>query len=1110
MASLQPPLTIISDSGANSQNFQPPAATWFDEDPLHFVALEARPLRNNNSNSGQSLRSGRGSFRSSIVSGVGSIDSALLAAASNSSRTLGEGGDDGGDDEDDDDLPSEIVQYQAFGLPKHHHHINSQHQRSQKNTDAENNQGDNDKDGSGSVASIYRQPISAFDAAKKAAQGNLKTLTTEISVAFPLPFLLATMDISDPTVMGDDDTLLTDDPTVMAVRRIPILAKFSPKMGGTMRFLACQYTPTMVRIATVEGQNTPVVERRLSGGKSFNRRLSHGSEGGRKSDHKTNNLHWTIDLSYHADPIASTPEKMPDFHGGSNRSMFGKLIEEEGVDPGTTTIIGGGVLWSAREDTGGDITSLDLIVVATTAVIVYNVNIAKGHVSLVKTQVLPHALAASFWYESVTRTLVIGSYKANPLQDSGASKKRHSLTLDDLDSSNRGTTFPSAVMSMKTLFFPSENSTTSTVETLPSFCVGTLREVESKGGLDKRHALMLSMESFDSTKTEHLLKKSGADKAVVLPTQIFLVNLYGSVYCVELGSLGSGQGIGLTKLDREGGCIHVKHHNFDALKGDDLIDVESTISVGVIDNLLCIFSKKAETTYFLDVAEIFSDDHRLYRECIKRIEPEIHDENLAFLAPQYFLDTSGQGLLYRVVLSLPLILECVSPTACLIPFLLRRDGPRDTIRKHIMGRFSTLVEKRDMKSLRTWLGVVIDQYSKSEVALKSDYESTVKLLSKCSLVSFSDIEDADESKVVGHIMVPKSCGQILTQTEILQMILLPHALSAINHGNLRNLRFISSLAIHYFVELERRRIAPSVALQCLVIALLRRTGENAELSSFLSARQSQWTVTRRRRLMSLPTATKMYFENPGAIPYAETLFLIATEEVDDKASVPSTPSTTRQLISYATTILLGCGATFLAVRCLLSAGLLNDAINVCTKKIKPNNKPDTEGTTFSEGTKAKDFFRAAVLNANNQSSVAERCKSFYHLHCFLKQWDPSTFTLESRKIKVSPRGGSTERIRKTSFRVAEDFDSVIVEQSAFAHECPRFPDELFGGKESICCKKLRAMFGYAQSISTAGNQLDKKLARAGKPRTGGGRGGASFAKSMPNINADPDSDDYMG
>ena len=125
------------------------------------------------------------------------------------------------------------------------------------------------------------------------------------------------------------------------------------------------------------------------------------------------------------------------------------------------------------------------------------------------------------------------------------------------DESNKSTSFPSAVMAMKTLFF-SEDSPM--VETLPTFAVGTLREVAAQEE-DEGHELTLSLESFDfpPTKLEKIQQKEHSESAVVLPTEIFLVNLYGSVYCVELGSLGSGQGVGLTKLDREAGCIHVRH-----------------------------------------------------------------------------------------------------------------------------------------------------------------------------------------------------------------------------------------------------------------------------------------------------------------------------------------------------------------------------------------------------------------------------------------------------------------------------------------------------------------------------------------------------------------------
>ena len=46
----------------------------------------------------------------------------------------------------------------------------------------------------------------------------------------------------------EDDTIMTGQTqqTIALARRIPILAKFSPKMSNGVRFLALQYTPTWV------------------------------------------------------------------------------------------------------------------------------------------------------------------------------------------------------------------------------------------------------------------------------------------------------------------------------------------------------------------------------------------------------------------------------------------------------------------------------------------------------------------------------------------------------------------------------------------------------------------------------------------------------------------------------------------------------------------------------------------------------------------------------------------------------------------------------------------------------------------------------------------------
>ena len=104
----------------------------------------------------------------------------------------------------------------------------------------------------------------------------------------------------------------------------------------------------------------------------------------------------------------------------------------------------------------------------------------------------------------------------------------------------------------------------------------------------------------------------------------------------------------------------------------------------------------------------------------------------------------------------------------------------------------------------------------------------------------------------------------------------------------------------------------------------------------------------------------------------------------------------------------------------------------------------------------------AISNARKQNTMSERCKAFYFLHGFLQQWDQSVFAMESRKIKVSRRGASEEQRMRRSFLSGEDIDTIVVEQSVLAHDCPRFPDDLFGGKESVYCQSLRAMYGYVK------------------------------------------------
>mmetsp|Transcript_11168 Transcript_11168/g.19085 ORF Transcript_11168/g.19085 Transcript_11168/m.19085 type:complete len:1016 (-) Transcript_11168:33-3080(-) len=1014
MAYLQPPLTIISSdnndhaklsssttsarhqhSKSSVESFRLPAATWFDEDQTHFVALEERIA--------DPYESRRTSFTS------GSLISGFESLITNTTDP----------DEEESSAEFEVVRYQAFGLPRQNiSKVNSNSSSEQRYHPFEDynilDGGDDMSDDNSQEdldTSHKTNNLSAFEsAAKKAAKEHKnKSLVTEIAVSFQLPSSLANVENrEEQSTSGntDDNTTTDDDTTVMLARRIPILAKFSPMVNG-VRYLALQYTPTMIRIAAVEG-----------------------------GQHHNTDKHWTIDISLDPNPIASSPKGLANFDLGSSMTFFNKSRdkENEGIITGTTTIIGGGIIWCKRANN-----VLDLIVVTTTSVLLYSIN----NEQMTKTQVvvLEHP-SASFWYEPQSKTLVVGSYTSNLPRNLSESISEGMISSENMGRGNASSptvSFPIAVMSMKTLFFRGDSPT---FQTLPTFAVGTLREktVEDKGKTPSPQA----RDGSDNVTSDD---RSNVEENIIFPTEVSLFNFYGSIYCVEIGSLGNGHGIGLTELDNDSSCIRVRQHKIENLPMNS-----ESVSVGAIDNLLCIISRENKVTHFIDVADIFSDDRRVPHESIKVSElaegdVSIYDEKISFLAPSYFLNTEDQGLLYQVGISLPLVVKSAPPTACIIPFLLRRKSSKDTIRSFVMERFSAAIEARDLSSLRQWLGVITKQYASNARAAKWDYESTISLLSKSSLVGLDRTADVNTASTVGEVMLPdSSCVETVTQTEMLQMILLPHAMAAVNDRNSEKLRFVSTLSVHYLIELERLFLIPCVALEMLVITLLLKAGEQDELASFLSARETQRTITRRRRQLDLPTNNRLYSENPGAAAFAETLFLIATNSETEPPS-----SIKKQLISLATVILIECGSTSVAVKCLLTADQISEAIALCSKRSKANK--DT-AEAKSMGSQAKDFFRVAAKTAKGQKE-SDRCKSFYHLHCFLKQYDPTCFSLDKRKVKVS----RMEDKNKSAFR--KDISTVIVEQSVLAHEI-RFPDELFSSPQY--CRKFRSMFGYAESV----------------------------------------------
>lgn len=290
----------------------------------------------------------------------------------------------------------------------------------------------------------------------------------------------------------------------------------------------------MIRIATVEGG------------------------GGGRQQNCDEKRHWTIDLSFDANPVASSSKQLPNFRMETSRSKFtNKVKENEGIIIGTTTIIGGGIIWCKRTNN-----VLDLIVVTTTSVILYSVNNGE----MTKTQVvMQEDSAASFWYESKSKTLVVGSYTSNLPRNLSESISEGMISSENIigrsggnSSSSPTVTFPIAVLSMKTLFFEGDSPT---FQTLPTFAVGTLREKSIEKGVENEHNYSPSQQQHARDGSDNISDdRSTGEENIILPSEISLFNLYGSIYCIEIGSLGNGHGIGLTELDSGSSCIRVRQH----------------------------------------------------------------------------------------------------------------------------------------------------------------------------------------------------------------------------------------------------------------------------------------------------------------------------------------------------------------------------------------------------------------------------------------------------------------------------------------------------------------------------------------------------------------------
>jgi hypothetical protein len=390
---------------------------------------------------------------------------------------------------------------------------------------------------------------------------------------------------------------------------------------------------------------------------------------------------WVIDLSSNSSsPIACTSQTMPPPQVGRAGLSFKKFggknnnnnsEEEDSVKYGT--ILPGGVVWS---DHGGK--SQDLIIITTTTVILYKISLSRN--SAAKSHMFTHPLAIAFWYEPISRTLMLGSYSPNQSYYKNKLSKKDNINdlslKEDKDSdSEEGIRHPPSVLVMRTFFLqrpPPDKSATSGVvsnnalldemnnsfnDSMASVAPSTEAALEGNSffprlelpppdrvppfatGLSRGvyHSAMHSQSDSSQSDEEEDMAE------VVAANNVALVNIYGEPYCIEVGSLGHGRGITLYKLIKDGinstlrvktvvcpmafsykrilkGTLTKGALLYIYISGFLLFFVfcfqipdnfslprtpfDSTL-VYVVDNLLCIMSKEAKSTLFIDIKNMY-------------------------------------------------------------------------------------------------------------------------------------------------------------------------------------------------------------------------------------------------------------------------------------------------------------------------------------------------------------------------------------------------------------------------------------------------------------------------------------------------------------------------
>ena len=219
----------------------------------------------------------------------------------------------------------------------------------------------------------------------------------------------------------------------------------------------------------------------------------------------------------------------------------------------------------------------------------------------------------------------------------------------------------------------------------------------------------------------------------------------------------------------------------------------------------------------------------------------------SLLSPNYLLDPSKRGRVYTLELDLKSILSKVSLSRCIVPFLLNREKYKAIARSIALEQLVTSIETKNLSALKSssWCECIAEANAKKDRSALGDMESCFPIIFRATLLPKNRY--SYNERLSSLLLQPKTnttslSNEILTQTYIVEKILLPQAEQALEQHDLSKFEFVCTVSYLLMEALSMENVEVSPALEVLVVSMLWRLGRKEKVLAMLRCRRKQFAL----------------------------------------------------------------------------------------------------------------------------------------------------------------------------------------------------------------------------------------------------------------------------